>query len=317
MIRQKKLPKKTACRILLFIVLFISYSVTGNSQDKIITITKDTIDCKITRITRNTIFFDLITNSVKTSGSLPVSKVINYTISATGVTADKPKPLSSNSFERFRLGINGGAGYLLASSEKAEEALADQGLGADKAKSYYRDLKTGWTANADLTYMITPAVGTGIKYKFFYTSGNVEGYFDFQDGVHIIYANFGERIFVNYYSSVIYYQEYLGRSESVRLTSAYSVGLATYRNEIESFNGYYNVLMKGKCFGTDATLGLEYFFTNNLSIGADLSVFLATLRKVTRSEGLVKETIELDKENYENLSRLEFSLGIRLYFWNK
>jgi len=64
-------------------------------------------------------------------------------------------------------------------------------------------------------------------------------------------------------------------------------------------------------------VGLEYFFTNNLSIGADLSVFLATLRKVTRSEGLVKETIELDKENYENLSRLEFSLGIRLYFWNK
>ena len=315
MIRQKKLPKKTACRILLFIVLFISHSVTGNSQDKIITITSDTIDCKITRVSRNTIYFDLITSGIKTEGSLPVSKVLNYTISAGGVTTDKTKSFNSNSFERIHLGINGGAGYMLASSKKAEEALTGQGFDAGKAKSYYRNLKTGWLANADLAFMFTPEVGTGFKYKFFYTSGNVEGYFDFQDGVHLIYTNYGERIFVNYYGPMAYYQRYLNVAETYRMTTTYSFGLTTYRNEAEYLNEY--LLLTGRNFGTDAAINLEYYITDNLSLGAELSAFYSMLRKVKITDGTNTQTIDLDKETYENLSRLDLSIGIRFYFWNK
>ncbi len=315
MVIQLKLLKSTNCRILLLVVLFISLSVKGHSQDKIITITNDTIDCKITRITRNTIFFDLITNSVKTSGSLPVSKVLNYTISATGVTADKQKSLSSNQFERFRLGINGGAGYMLASPEKAEEAMTSQGIDASKAKSYYRNLKTGWLANADLTFMITPDMGTGFKYKFFYTSGNVEDYFDLQDGVHLIYTNYGERIFVNYYGPMAYYQRYLNAAETYRITTTFSFGLTTYRNEAEYLNEY--LLLTGRNLGTDYSINLEYFITDNLSLGAELSAFYSILRKVKITDGTTTQTLDLDKESYENLSRLELSIGIRFYFWNK
>ena len=177
MIRQVKLLKENTLKILLFMVLFYSLSVTVYSQDKIITKINDTIDCKITKITRNTIYFDMFTRGVKTAGSLPLSNVVNYTISATGNT-EKPESFIRNSFERLRLGISGGAGYLLASSEKAEEYLASQGLESSKAKSYYRNMKTGWNANADLTFMITPDFGAGFKYKFFYTSGSVEGFFD-------------------------------------------------------------------------------------------------------------------------------------------
>jgi len=296
-------------------VFFISLSVTGHSQDKIITITNDTIDCKITRISRSTIFFDLNTNSVKTSGSLPVSKVLNYTISATGVTADKPKSLSSNPFERMRLGINGGGGYMLASSKKAEEAMTGQGIDAAKAKSYYRNLKTGWLANADLTFMITPDVGTGFKYKFFYTSGNVEDYIDFQDGVHLIYTNYGERIFVNYYGPMACYQSYLNAAETYRMTTTYSFGLTTYRNEAEYLNEY--LLLTGRNLGTDFAINLEYYITDNLSLGAELSAFYSILRKVKITDGTNTQTIDLDKETYENLSRLDLSIGIRFYFWNK
>jgi len=315
MVIQLKLLKNTNCRILLLFVFFISLSVTGHSQDKIITIINDTIDCKITRISRNTIFFDLITNNVKTSGSLPLSRVLNYTISATGVTADKPKFLSSNQFERFRLGINGGAGYMLASSEKAEEAMTSQGLDAAKAKSYYGNLKTGWLANADLTFMITPDMGTGFKYKFFYTSGNVEDYFDPQDGVHLIYTNYGERIFVNYYGPMAYYQRYLNAAETYRITATYSFGLTTYRNEAEYLNEY--LLLTGRNLGTDFAINLEYYITDNLSLGAELSAFYSILRKVKITDGTNTQTLDLDKESYENLSRLELSIGIRFYFWNK
>ena len=314
MIRQVKLLKENTLKILLFMVLFYSLSVTVNSQDKIITKINDTIDCKITKITRNTIYFDMFTRGVKTAGSLPLNNVVNYTISATGTT-EKPESFIRNSFERLRLGINGGAGYLLASSEKAEEYLANQGLETSKAKSYYRNMKTGWNANADLTFMITPDFGAGFKYKFFYTSGSVEGFFDHQDGVHLLYTTYGERIFVNYYAPMVYYQQFLNAAETYRVTTAYSFGLTAYRNEAEYLNGY--VLLTGKNFGTDASIGLEYFITDNLSVGGELSAFYSILRKVKISDGTNTRTMDLDKENYENLSRLELSIGIRFYFWNK
>lgn len=299
---------------ILIAILFFGLLSSGYSQDKIITVNNDTIDCKITKISRNIIYFDLITRGVKTTGSLPLSSVLNYTISA-AETPEKQKASGIYSFERIRLGFSGGAGYLTASSEKAEESLTSQGLSADQAKSYYRNMKTGWDANADLTFLITPYLGTGFKYKFFYTAGSLEGFFDPQDGVNLIYSTYGERIYVNYYGAMFYYQQFIGANESFRFTSAYSFGLTTYRNEAEYLNRYY--LLTGRNYGIDGSIGLEYLITDRLSAGADLSFFYSSIRKMDMTDGTNSQTIDLDKDNYENLSRLEFSIGIKFYLWNK
>ncbi len=302
---------KNSGRILLIPVLFFSLFMAAYSQDMIITNNNDTIDCKITRISRNTVYFDVFTSGIRTAGSIPLSNVRNYAISATGIP-DYVKIPASTSTSRFRIGINAGAGYLTAGSGKAEEALVNQGLEASKAKSYYKNLKTGWSAGADLSYMITTDLGTGIKYKFFYTSGNVDGFFDPQDGVHLIYGSYGERIFINYYGALFSYQQYFGSAEEFRFYSGYSLGMVTYRNEAEYISSFY--LLTGKNFGTEGTIGLEYYLTDHLSAGADLSAFYSSLRKIRMTDGTNTTTIDLDKENYENLTRFELSLGLRFYF---
>jgi len=163
--------------------------------------------------------------------------------------------------------------------------------------------------------MFTPDIGTGFKYKFFYTSGNVDGIIDVQDGVHVIYTNYGERIFVNYYGPMAYYQRYLNAAETYRITTTFSFGLSTYRNEAKYLNEY--LLLTGRNLGTDYSVNLEYYITDNISLGAELSAFYSVLRKVKITDGTNTQTVDLDKENYENLSRLELSLGIRFYLWNK
>jgi hypothetical protein len=35
------------------------------------------------------------------------------------------------------------------------------------------------------------------------------------------------------------------------------------------------------------------------------------------TDGSSTMNLDLEKENYENLSRVELSVGIRLYIWNK
>jgi len=307
---KKFLTGRSVIPVLSVIFLYLIPS-EGYSQDKIITLNNDTIDCKITKISRNTIYFDLFSSGIRSSASLPLDNIKNYAISAIGINDEKRTAdfISSN---RFRLALSGGAGYIMASSDKAEEALTNLGLEAGKARSYYRNMKTGWSGNADLTFMLTPDLGAGLRYKFFYTGGSINGYFDAQDGVHLIYANYGEKIYVNYYAALISYHQFIDSYERFRLSAGCSIGMVTYRNEAEYMNSYY--LITGKNIGTDFNIGLEYFFTDHIALGADLSAFYSRLSKMKMSDGTNSQSIDLDKDNYENLSRIELLLGIRFYF---
>ena len=131
----------------------------------------------------------------------------------------------------------------------------------------------------------------------------------------MIYASYKEQIFVNYIGAVFYAQQTFGTKNKFLLNSACSFGLATYRNEAEYLKEYY--LLTGMNIGTDVSIGFEYFINRSISVGADLSALFSSIRKMEITDGINSTTIDLDKENYENLSRIGFSAGIRFYLWNK
>jgi hypothetical protein len=301
-------------KYLLVAILLYSLLATGYSQDRIITLNYDTIDCRIKKIWNNTIFFDVTTKGVKSSGKLPLKSVLNYANSGE-LTPKKQKVVNTDPFERLHLGLKGGPSYLLASSRNAENYMVTLGLTSDKAQSYYRDLKSGLSGTADIICLINPYYGAGIKYKFFDTSASLEGFFDAQDGIHLIYTTYKEQIYVNYIGATFYYQQFIGGEESFKFYSAFSLGLALYRNEAEYLNGYF--LLKGKNFGTGTSLGVEYFIASCFSVGAELSAFYSSIRKIKITDGTNNTTVDLGKGNYENLSRLDLSFGIRLYLWKK
>jgi len=298
-------------KILLFVIVMLGLVPAVNSQDKIITINYDTIDCKINKISHNTIYFDLNNWGVKSSGKIPLNNVLNYIVS--GKTDPKVQKSSSTvSGKKVRFSLSGGAGYLIGSTQNAEDQMVSQGFAFDQAESYYNDMKLGISANADFYLLITPNYGAGIKYKFFYNSSSTEGFIDPQDGVHLYYTTYREKIYVNFVGASLFYQQFIGSQKSLELNSALSLGLTTYRDEAEYLRGYY--LLTGKNVGADFSIGLEYFITSGISLGADLSAFYSSIRKVKITDGTSTSTIELEKENYENLSRIDLSAGIRIYF---
>ncbi|MBE0678903.1 MAG: hypothetical protein IH592_09075 [Bacteroidales bacterium] len=300
----------------LLIAFILAGTVTSLSgQDRIITLNNDTIDCKINRVTRTDIHFDLTTHGVTTTGRMPLADILTYSVNPAATQARIYKPAMTGSFPRLRLGLTGGAGYLFSSSEKAEESMVTWGITNDQAESYYRDLKSGICGSGDITLLLTQRIGLGLRYKFFGTSGSVEGFFDPQDGFNIFYSTYSEHIYVNFAGASLFYSEPLGASQKFKIYCAYAAGLTLYRNEAESFQG--NFLITGNSFGMDGALGLEYFINPSLAVAAELSAFNALLRKIEVTDGSTTETIELEKENIENLSRIEFSLGIRFYLWNR
>lgn len=295
----------------LLLLFFIFIRFVGFSQDKIVTIKNDTIDCKIKKIGRKAIYFDLNVKNVKSSGELPLSEVSRYI-----VDTDIPvrnEVISEKQFidQRYRLSLGGGAGYIFTSTKNAEQDLVSAGLTNDQAKSYYNNLRLGYIGTADFTYFIAPDYGIGLKYKFFETSNSLEAYLDPNDGYYLIYGNLAEKIYVNFFGATFYSQQWIAEQQRLKFNSTLAFGLAAYRDESDVITSSY--LITGKCFAADANLGLEYFIGKNISIGVDLSAFYCSFRKLKVSDGTNVSTVKLDKDNYENISRIDLSFGIKIY----
>ena len=302
-------------RYLLIAFILAGVVTCASGQDRIITLNNDTIECRINRVTRSDIHFDVNTNGVITSGTIPLAGILSYSINPSATENRKAKPAVNGSFQRLRVALSGGMGYLYSSSEKAEESMVLWGLSEESAEAYYKDLRTGFYGSGDIAWMFTPVIGAGIRYKFFDTSANTEGFFDPQDGMYLFYATYSERIYVNFVGASMVYSEPIGDREKLRASCSLSAGLALYRNEAELFQG--NFLATGNSFAMDGAIGLEYHITPEVAVGAELSSFFSQLRKFEMTDGSTTEILELEDDNIENLSRVELSLGIRFYLWNR
>lgn len=304
-------------RCLLIILIFAGLSAGLAGQDRIITLRNDTIVCKITKITRNEIQFDIVSQGVRAAGRLPLSEICSYSVSTLPMWEPGPAypPAGTTPAGSLRIGFNGGMGYLTSSSESAEETMAGVGIEEENARDYYDNLKSGWYGSADVAWIINQRYGVGVKYKFFNTSAVTEGYFNLGDYYNLYYATYRENIYVNYGGLFLFYREPVGKKDLFSIYSAFSAGLTLYRNESEVFSQA--ILITGKAPGLDGTFGLEYKITPLVSAGAEVSVFASKLRKIDITDGETEQTQELDKEHHENLSRIEVSLGLRFYLWNR
>ena len=299
-------------RNLLIALMLAGFVQVISGQDRIITVNNDTIDCTITRVTRDAVWFDIFTKGVKTAGQLPVSEIYSYYIRPSAVQEQETMHPVRVSAGRLRLGLSGGMGYLLGSTEDAEHEMISSGVTGLNASAYYRDLTTGLSGSADATWIFSPGYGAGIRYRFFNTGASTEGTVEAGDGINIIFSDYSENIFINYAGVSLFFQEPVGKKELFSLYSSLSLGMAFYMNMLEFFTG--NLLITGNAPGVDGSIGMEYRLTPAISASAEVSVFSATLKKIEITDGEQKETVELDKENYENISRMEVSLGIRFYF---
>lgn len=290
-------------------ITFISVAICVKAQDRIITLQNDTINCKISKVNSSNIFFTIITGNVLTKGKIERERVLSYYSGNTAVENDLGFSIPEPS--RWRLGLSGGFNYLTASSSKAETALIQQGIKKSDAESYYKNLKPGISGGADLHYMVTKMYGIGLIYKFYQNNSEIESFFDPQDGANLIFGQMNEKIYVNYAGLSFYSEQFMKANPRLKLSSYYSMGMAFYRNEAIVVNSPF--LLTGKSFATNLDLGLEYFVFPRISAGINVSYFLSSLKKITLNDGNSTTVQELEKENYENISRLDLSVGIRIY----
>ncbi len=289
------------------------------AQDKIITAQNDTIYCRIVSISNERIYYEQSeSNGIAVGKSLPSDQVTKYYRNTIGSSIQYINQTTSKSQprHRWRFGLQGSIGYMLANTGDDENDLVKMGVNSQTAKDLCKDLSWGYGYGADMHYLFTDWGGIGIKYMGFYSATQADVTINIFDGINYLYTNMQKRVYVNFIGTSFYVQEWLDESNTFKFTSNIAFGYAHYRDEEEydhpSINNY---LITGSTFGGNVEMGFEYFPLSWLSISATAGYFGAWVGKITASDASNKQTIKLKDYDMDkiNVSRLDFSVGVRFY----
>ena len=310
-------------------LLFILTANTCYAQNRIILSSGDTIVGTISKVSKNYLYFKQDVHGVSTSGRIKKDNVREWTyfqqnsiekkleddVTSTekviipGIQPEKEKNLSGR--HKIMASVTSGFGYLLGDTREAAEQLKLMGVNESAAQNYYNHLKFGAQVKSSLHIFLGADYWLGLIYNGFHSNAEIVTPIQMDDEF-MYYGKLGERNFVNFTGISLYSSKRYGSKEKIGLNSSFGIGPAFYRDEVEMYGE--QVLITATSPGFNTTLGLEYFFQSRLSLGVEAGFFLSKVSRIKVKNATETRETELDKENYENLSRADFSVSLN-YYW--
>lgn len=286
----------------LILIFIVAITHTVFSQDLLVTTKGDSLNCKILKVTKNEIRFAYIQDGLVKDSSLskPSISIYKFNRFAVNDTLEELANIPKKDYSNYRVAINYGLGYMLA-------PLSDD-ISNDLAP-YFIDLKSGSLFSGDVAYFFSSYLGIGLKYTQFNTVNSKYPIYEIDDRTDITLrtGSMSDDI------SIVFVGPYI----STRVPSMYrndaflmnlSLGYMGYRNDKVVFDDF---LLKGKTIGLSLDFGYDIGFSKNIAMGIQLSLYSGYLSKYVMTDNLGSRTIILGEEQYESLSRLDLTIGLR------
>lgn len=325
-------------KTLFFLLFFASFAAT-KAQDKIITVRKDTIECRILSVGAERISYEQKSaENYVTGKSIAISDVLQYfrTGQASG-SADRyqQRPVRQKPEHRHLFSLQGGLGHSLTDFDSFKNSLIWAGIASSQADDYVRNLKNGYYISAEFHYLLTTWLGLGVNYTFSQSAAKgeflVSGYSGFNVPVYLN-MNLKENLYTHFIGPSVMFRQFPGGDGKIKITEILSPGIVLFRDESRSNqyqiywgdNEYYNgvppqyidqsnSLTTATAFGAKGGLAFEYCFTPQLSAGLAGNFTWAKLHKVS-----IKGS-EYDGNNQElgepiDISRIDYGFTVRYNF---
>ncbi len=287
----------------ILILLCIFSIATLFSQDLIITNDGDSLNCKITQVDAENIYFTLhqkeeIKNNILNKSQInkfAYNYFQNYESSYNSVKPNKPK------FSCFDIYVNGGFSYLTSPiSDKSPEFLND----------FYKELNSGNHFGGGIGIYFFENIGIGARINQFKSSKIYEkqiGITNLQTGIRKE-GTLSENIKTIFIGGSINTRIFDANKKN-SFTANISFGQISYKNEGEYV---YHFEEEGKCFGIQADFGGDFNLNENISFVVQISYLKGALSEVTEEFNGVKQTLKFDKENKYGMNRIDISAGFKL-----
>ncbi|HKI87472.1 MAG TPA: outer membrane beta-barrel protein [Draconibacterium sp.] len=297
-------------RVFLLTVLFVILNITVNfAQDGIITISNDTIHCKINRVSGKSIYYTVENGGSKIKSKIVKDQVKSWKIDETELR-ESFQSFGENQTGKWRISTEGGVGHRIANDKNSKQNYINQGFTEQEVDSYFRQIKTGIKASGQVHYMFWKNFGLGADYQYHHSTGEMKGVFDPGDNYTLLYGKLNDNIFTNYAGLSMYYQRWI--NPNCKLYYQISMGLTLFREETIVI--YTPNLITGKAFGGNTEIGFEYFLRKNIAIALDVDYFQSTISKIKVNNGAGTDEYKLEKEQMEGLSRIDLGLGLKFYW---
>ncbi|MDR1347133.1 MAG: autotransporter outer membrane beta-barrel domain-containing protein [Prevotellaceae bacterium] len=284
--------------IFTFIILALFVTPLG-AQDLIVTGEGDSLNCKITKVKTDNIYFTFKYKDEIRNTLLPVSQVKDYKINYYA-TAEVPTEQIKyrEIYPHFRFALNGGWSYRTA---KIVDIQPD-------FKEYARDLKSGFHYNMDMFYYFTEMFGVGLKYNNALFSNEINNVQVTYDDGSTKYGKMSDNIQINFIGALFSGRFFNAKKKNCWLTDI-GLGYLGYKDKITLVSD--TQTLKGNTLGFYVSVGYDIGISKNFALGFQLSVVTGSLNQFKLTDGNRTETIKLEKDKYENLSRIDLSIGLR------
>jgi opacity protein-like surface antigen len=193
-------------------------------------------------------------------------------------------------YRQWRFGVNGGVEIIIAPEPTNMP---------DEFRKYKKTLKSGVRFGADVLFFTSPNIGVGLNYST-YNSNNKINYitYELNDVQHE--GNRQDDIRIHFVGPKISIRS-IPKHNKFYTSCDFIVGYFTYSNNLILNNTTYH--LKENNFGFATSVGADYMFIRNMSLGLSLNIIAASVKNVEILSG----------NKVENLSRISLTMTLKTY----
>jgi len=284
----------------IFIIALLSFMASSiYSQDLIVTNEGDSINCKITKVKTDNIYFTFKHKDEIRSTLLPMSNVkIHQFDYFQASEVPKEKVAGYENYQHYRISVNGGYSY--------QTAKVSGSVPSD-FKDYIKELKSGYHLGGDLTYYFNEPLGFGIKYYLFKSSNSLDNIYLEDINGNRRYGKMSDDLTISFIGPT-FSTRLLNHDKSNVLLMNMSLGYMGYSNNAVVIDKY---KITGSTMGLAFDFGYDIGLSENLALGIQLSFLTGTLFEYDWNDGTKTQKIKLERGAYESLNRIDLSVGLR------
>ena len=271
------------------------------AQDLIVTNSGDSINCKITKTTKEYIYFTFKHETEIRNTILPVNQVSIQQKDYFSVSELPANYTLKDIFPHFRVAIDVGWQYRTAK-------LAD---GMDVAlQEHYRKMKSGFHYDLQVAYFFAKFMGIEAMFsqQFF---GNNLGYGSLTDkeGNLIGEGDFNEKVSFNYIGANYLVRLFDSNNKNSWLFSI-GFGYMGYNDRL-FFDNVERLKLTAGTLGSYMAVGYDIGISENFGIGLKLSLLGGTFSNYKQTKNGITTNETLPEKTFEGLGTVRLSVGLR------
>lgn len=295
-----------------FIILLILFPLISFSQDLIVSINNDSINCTVLKKTNKNYHYTLENQSdtfkiankdVLIFESGYYSRIRNKEKSKT-IFSKLSSEEDNYQYDFLSIGFNAKKKFLYKNPERL--------LLRKMSDSYNKSISSGYCFGGDLTYYMNKYLGMGIRGDYVYSSAK-------QDSLPYTYSYEDTDSVLHQVSGIGYLSDNIGLfSAELFISGKYNfkrsyvyadIGLTMFRFTNKHFDYYIEQKIKGEAYGFTLNLGYDVKIIKYLSLGVNATYSQATLSTISIDAS--PRNLSKDSKIYLN----NFSVGLNLKVW--